>query len=137
MLHLRVYGPRHSLTELGAALEDRGVARCVALAPGVRAGHVLLTAEVTAASADAVLELLERGNVAEEDIMLARFDEIGPLKPGRAAVSLIWADVLGQARANARPVARYLVFLVAAGVIAGFGVLQANAILIVGAMAVS
>jgi uncharacterized hydrophobic protein (TIGR00271 family) len=45
--------------------------------------------------------------------------------------------VLGQARANARPVARYLVFIVAAGVIAAFGVIEANEILIVGAMAVS
>ena len=45
--------------------------------------------------------------------------------------------MLGQARANARPVARYLVFMVAAGVIAAFGVIEANEILIVGAMAVS
>ena len=72
----------------------------------------------------------------EDDIALARLDEIGPIRPGRSA-SLIWADVLGQARANARPVARYLVFMVAAGVIAAFGVIEANEILIVGAMAVS
>lgn len=52
-------------------------------------------------------------------------------------MSLIWADVLGQARANSRPVGRYLVFLIAAGVIAGFGVIEASGILIVGAMAVS
>jgi uncharacterized hydrophobic protein (TIGR00271 family) len=45
--------------------------------------------------------------------------------------------VLGQARANARPVARYLVFMIAAGVIACFGVVERNGILIVGAMAVS
>jgi uncharacterized hydrophobic protein (TIGR00271 family) len=45
--------------------------------------------------------------------------------------------VLGQARANARPVARYLVFMVAAGLIAAFGVIEANTILIIGAMAVS
>jgi uncharacterized hydrophobic protein (TIGR00271 family) len=45
--------------------------------------------------------------------------------------------VLGQARANSRPVARYLLFLICAGVIAGFGVIEANVILIVGAMAVS
>jgi uncharacterized hydrophobic protein (TIGR00271 family) len=137
MLHLRVYGPSDSLTQIGEDLADHGAARHVALAQGVRAGHVLLTAEVSAEWADRVLELLVRSGVAEEDIRLARLDEIGPLRPGRTAASLIWADVLGQARANARPVARYLVFMVAAGVIAAFGVIEANEILIVGAMAVS
>jgi uncharacterized hydrophobic protein (TIGR00271 family) len=136
MLHLRVYGPSDSLTEIGEGLEDHGAARNVALAQGVRAGHVLLTAEVSAEWADGVLELLVRSGVAEDDIMLARLDEIGPIRPGRSA-SLIWADVLGQARANARPVARYLVFMVAAGIIAAYGVIEENVILIVGAMAVS
>ena len=53
------------------------------------------------------------------------------------ATSLIWADVLGQARRNARPVALYLAFAIAAGVIAAFGVIEVNSILIVGAMAIS
>jgi hypothetical protein len=103
----------------------------------VRAGHVLLTAEVHPESADAVLELLVRSGVPEEDIALARLDEIALVGPGRAATSLIWADLLGQARRNARAVARYLVFMMAAGVIAAYGVIEANGILIVGAMAVS
>ena len=136
MLHLRVYGLADSLTEIGEGLEDHGAARNVALSQGVRAGHVLLTAEVSAEWADRVLELLVTSGVAEEDIALARFDEIGPIRP-RHPTNLIWTDVLGQARANAQPVARYLVFMVAAGVIAGFGVIEANEILIVGAMAVS
>ena len=137
MLYLRVYDPSHSLTGIGEGLEDHGVARNVALAQAVRPGHVLLTAEVSTESADAVLELLVRSGVAPEDIDLARLDEIRPTEPGRTAASLIWAEVLGQAQANARPVARYLVFMVVAGVIAGFGVIETNAILIVGAMAVS
>jgi uncharacterized hydrophobic protein (TIGR00271 family) len=132
-----VYGPAELLTGIGEELEELGEARNVALARAVRPGHALLTAEVVVESADAVLELLGRHGVPEGDITLARLDEIGPIDKGRTAGSLIWADVLGQARANARPVARYLVFMVAAGVIAGFGVLQANTILIVGAMAVS
>jgi uncharacterized hydrophobic protein (TIGR00271 family) len=136
MLHLRVYGLADSLTKIGEGLEDHGAARNVALAQGVRAGHVLLTAEVSAEWADSVLDLLVNSGVNEDDIRLARLDEIGPIRPGRSA-SLIWADVLGRARANARPVARYLVFMVAAGVIAAFGVIEANEILIVGAMAVS
>ena len=137
MLHLRVYGPSHALTEVGSGLEEAGAARNVALAQGVRAGHVLLTAEVLPESADAVLAYLIRRGVTAEDIALARLDEITPVASDHAATSLIWADVLGQARANARPVARYLVFMIAAGVIAGFGIIEDNAILIVGAMAVS
>ena len=136
MLHLRVYGPSASLTEIGQDLEDHGAARNVALARGVRAGHVLLTAELSAEWADEVLELLVRNGVDVDDISLARLDEVGPIRPGRAA-NLIWADVLGQARANARPVARYLLFMVAAGIIAAYGVIEGNEILIVGAMAVS
>jgi uncharacterized hydrophobic protein (TIGR00271 family) len=56
---------------------------------------------------------------------------------GHRPDSLIWADVLSQAAAHSRPVARYLTFMVAAGLIAGFGVIEVNSILIVGAMAVS
>lgn len=136
MLHLRVYGPSDSLTEIGEGLEDHGEAQNVAFAQGARAGYVLLTAEVFAERADGVLELLVRSGVAGDDIRLARLDEIGPIRPGGSA-SLIWADLLGQARANARPVARYLVFMIAAGIIAAFGVIEANEVLIVGAMAVS
>lgn len=137
MLHLRVYGPSDSLTAVGEGLEDHGAARRVAFAQGVRAGHVLLTAEIHSDSADAILEYLLSAGLEREDIALARFDEVGPLATGHPAASLIWADVLGQARANARPLGRYLIFMMAAGVIAGFGVIETNSILIVGAMAVS
>ncbi len=137
MLHLRVYGPSDSLTALGEGLEDHGAARRVAFAQGVRAGHLLLTAEIHADSADAILEYLLSAGLEREDIALARFDEVGPLATGHPAASLIWADVLGQARANARPIGRYLIFMMAAGVIAGFGVIEVNSVLIVGAMAVS
>jgi Domain of unknown function (DUF389) len=110
--------------------------RNVALADGIRPGHVLLTAEAPADWADHVLQLLVSRGLPEDDIGLARFDELGPIRPVHAA-SLIWTDVLGQARVNARPMARYLVVMIAAGVIAGFGVIEENQILIVGAMAVS
>lgn len=137
MLQLRVFGPSEALTHIGRRLDTDGAARNVALAPGVRAGCVLLTAEVAPDAADEVLETLLRGGMVREDIALARLDELAPMAPGRSSRSLIWADMLGQARANARPIARFLVFMVAAGVIAAYGVIEANTILIVGAMAVS
>ena len=118
MLHLRVYGPSGAMAEVGEGLEDGGAARHVALAPGVRPGHVLLTAEVDPESADAVLDFLLSRGVARGGHR-ARATRRGRAdRPGRAATSLIWADVLGQARRNARPVARYLVFMIVAGVIA-------------------
>ena len=56
--------------------------------------------------------------------------------PGTRTPS-IWSEVLGEARAQSRIVARYLAFMLIAGTIAAFGVLNGNSILIVGAMAVS
>ena len=137
MLHLRVYGPSSSLTPVGEGLAEHDAARNVVVLQGVRAGTVLLTAEVQADSADAVLEFLADRGVEREEIGLARLDEIAPVGSSHTATSLIWADVLGQARRNARPVARYLAFMAVAGIIAAYGVIEVNPILIVGAMAVS
>ena len=88
-------------------------------------------------AADAVLQFLNGQGVDENDIALARLDDIGPTRAGGTGATLIWADMMGQAWRNARPVARYLTFMLIAGVIAGFGVIEINTILIVGAMAVS
>ena len=137
MLFLRVYATSATLDEVAHGLDEHGGARHVTLAPGVRSGHALLTAEVHPDSADPVLEFLLSHGVAEEDIALARLDEIAPVGSEHPATSLIWADVLGQARRNARPVALYLAFAITAGVIAAFGVIEVNSILIVGAMAIS
>ena len=65
MLHLRVHGRSHPMAQVGAELDDGGAARHIALAPAVRPGHVLLTAEVTPGAADTVLDfLLEPGGGA-------------------------------------------------------------------------
>jgi uncharacterized hydrophobic protein (TIGR00271 family) len=136
MLHLRVYGPVALLRDTAERLEERGDVTRSVVAAGVRPGHALLTAEIVPGSSDAVLDFLA-GQVPPEDVAIARLDEIGLTAPGRISPSLIWADVLGLAHRYARPVARYLVFMAMAGVIAGFGVVQDNTILIVGAMAVS
>ena len=50
---------------------------------------------------------------------------------------LMWADVLSSARMESRVVGRYLGLMFVAGIIAGYGVIIDNPILIVGAMAVS
>ncbi len=68
--------------------------------------------------------------------MVLRIESIGPSVAPRPLSSVVWADLLSQAGANARPLARYLVFMATAGVIAAFGVIYANTILVVGAMAI-
>ena len=73
----------------------------------------------------------------DADITLTRVEVVGSLATGPAEASLVWADVIGTAWLNARPIARYLAFMFAAGVIGGYGVIDDNSILIVGAMAVS
>src|SRR5262249_3277861 len=51
--------------------------------------------------------------------------------------ALIWADVLGQARVQARAPVRYFVLMASAGVIASLAVINDSPTLIVGAMAIS
>ncbi len=137
MFHLRAYGPSRAMADAGEQLERTGMARHVALAPAVREGHAILTAEVSPDSADEVLDFMHARHVLPDDVALARVEEIGRPARAPAGAGLIWADILGQAGMHARPVARFLVFMVVAGVIAAYGVIEVNAILIVGAMAVS
>jgi uncharacterized hydrophobic protein (TIGR00271 family) len=78
-----------------------------------------------------------RLDVPETDIAVSRVESIEWTATRSSETGLVWADVLGQAWINARPIARYLTLMFVAGVIAGYGVIERNGILIVGAMAVS
>ena len=49
----------------------------------------------------------------------------------------VWAEIVGRADEHAQLAMTYFVFMAAAGVIAGIGVLTASAVLLVGAMAIS
>jgi uncharacterized hydrophobic protein (TIGR00271 family) len=100
--------------------------------------RALVTADVDPAAADRVLEDIREIGVDADDLSLSRDEKItlgGTTPLGEAR--LAWAAVLGEARANARPISRYLLLMTVAGVIAAFGVIDRNDILIVGAMAVS
>lgn len=96
-----------------------------------------MTADVRAAGADGALEMVRGLGIAAEDVSLLRLDAIGPGAASEGSVAIVWADLLGQARINARTAVRYLVFMAVAGVIAAFGVIDQDQILIVGAMAVA
>ena len=122
------------------------VARRLEALPGAR--HVslvetsgdrpsLVTADLRSEAADPALATLNELGVPAEDVALIRLDTIAAEAGTGGASALIWADVLGQARLQARAAARYLVLMAAAGVIAALAVLNDSPTLIVGAMAIS
>jgi uncharacterized hydrophobic protein (TIGR00271 family) len=100
-------------------------------------GRSLVTADLPDDAVDTVLALVRGLGVPAEDVALVRLDSIGPSARDGPLRSVVWADLLNQAGANARPVPRYLVFMAMAGVIAAFGVIYEETTLIVGAMAIS
>jgi uncharacterized hydrophobic protein (TIGR00271 family) len=137
MIALEVYGTTAAMQAVAERLDETdGVSR-VRLVEATREGHSVVSASLHPRTADAVLEDLRLLGVPDADIVLQRVELVGSLATGRAEAGLVWADVIGTAWLNARPFARYLAFMLAAGVIASYGVIDDNVILIVGAMAVS
>jgi uncharacterized hydrophobic protein (TIGR00271 family) len=112
-------------------------ARHVSVVDGVREGSALVTADVGASVADGALQMVRAAGIPAEDISLLRLDAIGPAAGADEPVTHVWADLLGQARVNARTTVLYLVYMAVAGVIGAFGVIDEDQILIVGAMAVA
>lgn len=110
---------------------------------GRTAGNLTqITGELDVEVADDVLELLRERDLAADDFVLWRTSSIEPLgwrrrrtAPGRD--SAVWAEVTGRAAEHARTALLYLLFMAAAGVVAGAGVLDGSSILVVGAMALS
>jgi uncharacterized hydrophobic protein (TIGR00271 family) len=137
VINLDVFGETAAMSEVATSLaEVDGVSR-VRVVRAVQAGNSVLTAAVQPSAVDALLTVLRRQSVPDAAITLTRVEVVGSLTEGPAEASLVWADVLGTAWLNARPLARYLAFMFAAGVIGCYGVIDDNAILIIGAMAVS
>jgi uncharacterized hydrophobic protein (TIGR00271 family) len=138
MLHLRVYGAASAMEEVAESVSALpGADHITRTDAGDRTGRSLVTADVDPDAADTALQALTRLGVPAEDIWLLRLDGFQPGRRRRTSGAVVWADLLGQAGENARPVARFLMLMTVAGVIAGYGVIYANGILIVGAMAVS
>jgi uncharacterized hydrophobic protein (TIGR00271 family) len=140
MLHLRVFGAApvmERVAETVAAMP--GAEHVVRTNAGSADGQALVTADVEPDAADAALQALTALGVPADDVWLLRLEGLQPGRRGRRGESsaVVWADLLGQAGEQARPVARFLVLMAVAGVIAAYGVFYSNSILIVGAMAVS
>jgi uncharacterized hydrophobic protein (TIGR00271 family) len=138
VLHLRVFGPADAMAQAAERLRDLGGARHITRTDtGPRADTVVLTADLQADIADDALNALKYLGVPPDDVALLRLEAIQPLLRRPRGASVVWADLLGQAGEHARPVARYLAFMAVAGIIAAYGVIYRNEILVVGAMAVS
>jgi uncharacterized hydrophobic protein (TIGR00271 family) len=103
-------------------------------------GQTVFFADVEPAAADKLVEAIADMGIAVDDYLLTRIEVVAPQRrglSGRSAEGFAWVEVMGQARANSRPLARYLALINVAAVIAAIGVITSSGILIVGAMAVS
>ena len=137
MIALEVFGESASLERVARTLDETDGVSHVTCVEATRPGQSLVSARVRPRSVDVLLDALHGLGIADTAIALSRIDVIGALTQGRRDQTMVWADVMGAAWVNARPLARYLAFMVVAGVIACYGVVDDNGILIVGAMAVS
>jgi uncharacterized hydrophobic protein (TIGR00271 family) len=137
VLQLRVYGELSRIIGVAERVETIPGSRHVLVMRNGGPGAGFVTADVGADAADAALAAVRELGVPAVDVELLRLESIGPATAGRPLGGVVWADLLSQAGANARPLARYVALMAAAGIIAAFGVIYANQILIVGAMAIS
>lgn len=104
-------------------------------------GAMVFVADVEPAAADRLVEAISDLGIDVDDFLLTKVEVVAPLRRQLSGSDGIegfaWVEVMGQARANSRPLARYLALITVAAVIAALGVLVSSSILIVGAMAVS
>jgi uncharacterized hydrophobic protein (TIGR00271 family) len=107
-------------------------------------GEQVISADVRPGSADELFRRLEHLGIDPDSITLLRESAVGPVarhgagswfSHGRHA--LVWAEAVDTARENAMLTTRYCLLMVTAGVIATYGIVLRNSMLIVGAMAVS
>ncbi len=143
MLRLRSSIADHRADEFAALLREmEGVRRVVQEADEAvaRAARVFV-ADVEPSSADRLVEEIAQLGIDPDDYVLTRLEVIAPQHRHHRGESgedgFAWVEVMGQARANSRLLARYLALINVAAVIAAIGVITSSSILIVGAMAVS
>ncbi|MDQ5895102.1 MAG: hypothetical protein QG596_1363 [Actinomycetota bacterium] len=140
MLRLRVDAGLEQRDQLIDRLKDLDGVRRVTAEPDACNGHFVISADVEPPAADDTLEALHECNLHHENYVLVREDILTHgLRPGGLSASggYSWVEILGEARANSRPVARYFLLMAVAGWVAGLGVIESSTILIVGAMAIS
>ncbi|HET8956737.1 MAG TPA: DUF389 domain-containing protein [Solirubrobacterales bacterium] len=142
MLRLRSSVADHRADDFGEMLRDlEGVTRVVRQDDASAAGAFVFVADVEPVAADALVEAVDEFGIGAHDYVLTRVEVVAPQHHhhfGEGGVDgYSWVEVVGQAKANSRLLARYLALINVAAVIAACGVITSSSILIVGAMAVS
>jgi uncharacterized hydrophobic protein (TIGR00271 family) len=137
VIRLEVFGESRTMTAVANLLDGNpGISR-LRVADAMRPGQAAVLATVDARAVDELLKDLRRLGVPDGSVTLTREEVLGRSSGEGAEAGLVWEDVVGMASRNSRPIARYLAFMCVAGVIASYGVIEYNVILIVGAMAIS
>ncbi len=141
MLRLRVAVEEQRAEELAGALEGTGgVHQIVSMSREPSGAGVVLEADLLPAVADQVMELIRVWKIEDSSYLITRQEVIAPTPihgPIAGGNEFAWIEVMGEARANARPLGRYLALMAVAACLGAMGVITDNLILVVGAMAVS
>jgi uncharacterized hydrophobic protein (TIGR00271 family) len=137
VIRLEAFGESEAMAAVARLLDENDEVSRVRLADATRPGHAVVVAVVHPRAVDELLHDLRRLGVPDTEVTLTREEVLGRSSGEAAEAGLVWEDVVGMASHNARPIARYVAFMLAAGLIAGYGVIDYNGILIVGAMAIS
>jgi uncharacterized hydrophobic protein (TIGR00271 family) len=145
VLALQLYVP---ITALPGVLTEltgqQGVGHVVQVGDTAGGELVLITADVAAGVVDSLLPRLMIAGVPGDEIAVVHGESSRPFGTSRqgdlpawSGGALAWTELAMASKQYARAVPQYLVFMVCAGVIATFGILTSNTILVVGAMAIS
>jgi uncharacterized hydrophobic protein (TIGR00271 family) len=144
MLQMRVFVEQERAQEIGSLLQSvDGARHVVVVGPTFDGSKTLITAELTPAMTDHVMRRLIDAGVHSGEIDVLQSETVPTIEAGERSwlapqnEALVWSAVINQARTNARFSAKYAVFMAIAGIIAAFGVMTENAVLIVGAMALA
>jgi uncharacterized hydrophobic protein (TIGR00271 family) len=142
MLRLRSSVAGHRAEEFGALLRGHdGVRRVVQQPDEAQAESHVFVADVEPSYADVLVEKIAEMGIPVDDYVLTKMEVVAPQHRhhhGEGGIDgFAWVEVVGAAKANSRPLARYLALINVAAVIAACGVITSSSVLIVGAMAVS
>jgi uncharacterized hydrophobic protein (TIGR00271 family) len=139
MLELHVHTSAEAAATIVESLVRRPGVHNLVTVSGPGGGTTSIVAEIEPAAADALLVALGAQGLSPDLIHLVRHRTIPWLESRAEAVdeAIIWADLVAEARLVSRLAPRYLALMAVAGVLAGLSIIEANVVLLVGAMATS
>jgi len=142
-LRISAYVAPDQALELAARLEAIPGVRHVVTGGRTSTGLSEITGDVEqGGAAPLVIDVMREFQLGEEDVTWWRTSTAGVLRRSNSGARLtskqpLWGGVLARAREHSHTALLYVMYMVAAGVIAGVGVITGSSILIVGAMALA